>query len=268
MARLLIGSLAPPLAAPNPDLSAEAARFRFGDFRLCLVQRQLWRNGEPVPLTPRALDLLIALVRCSGRVVGREELLRRVWGEVSVHDSNLTVNLCLLRRALGNRERIIATVPGRGYQFVAPVIPEATQTATLLADDPAATWLGVAPFQSVGESPLCPVLGTALGPALVAALARIPGLRVRPSGAHGGSEVDWRLEGWYQQLEQTVRITAQLVRTVDGGVEWAERRHFAAAELFELQDRIAAWLKAVIRSLLAGVRALGASSLAAAERQQ
>ncbi|HUX67804.1 MAG TPA: winged helix-turn-helix domain-containing protein [Terriglobales bacterium] len=268
MARVLLSSLTPPtMAAPNPDFQAEAGRYRFGDFRLCLAQRQLWRNGETVSLTPRALDLLIALVRCSGRVVGREELLRRVWGDISVHDSNLTVNLCLLRRALGSHERLIATVPGRGYQFVAPVVPEAAAEPRL-AEEPAVTWLGVAPFQSVGESPLSPVLGTALGPALVAALARIPGLRVRPSSAQAGSEVDWRLEGWFQQFEQTVRITAQLVRTEDGGVEWAEHRHFAAAEIFELQDRIAAWLKAVIRSLLAGERALGASLAAAGGRQQ
>jgi DNA-binding winged helix-turn-helix (wHTH) protein len=231
-----------------------AARYCFGDFRLCSAERRLWRNGEPVQLTPRALDLLLALVQAPGRVVGREELLRSVWGGVSVQDSNLTVNLCLLRRALGDADHMIATVPGRGYQFVAPVRLEWPQAETT----PAPVWLAVAPFQALAPQARVggaqsAFSGAALAPAAVEALAGLPGLRVRANSAGASLAVDWLLEGFWQELDGAVRIAAQLVRTLDGGIGWAAHRDFAAAPgaEFDLQDRVAAWLAEELRRTLA-----------------
>jgi DNA-binding winged helix-turn-helix (wHTH) protein len=247
VAQLMVANLAAPTQSTwEPSQPPQlAARYCFGEFRLCSAERRLWRNGEPVRLTPRALDLLLALVQSPGRVVGREELLRSVWGEVSVQDSNLTVNLCLLRRALGDAERLIATVPGRGYQFVAPVRLEWPQTES----SPAPVWLAVAPFQALAPAPERPGArgafpGAALGSAAIEALASVPGLRVRASSAGLSLAVDWLLEGFWQELDGAVRIAAQLVRTLDGGIGWAGHRDFAAAPgaEFELQDRVGAWL--------------------------
>lgn len=257
MAQLMVENLAAPAQstwAPSQQQPPIAARYCFGEFRLCSAERRLWRNGEPVALTPRALDLLLALVQAPGQVVGREELMRTVWGEVSVQDSNLTVNLCLLRRALGSDERMIATVPGRGYQFVSPVRLEWPQAETA----PAPMWLAVAPFQALGlqhggQGGRVASLSAALTPAAVEALARLPGLRVRASSANLSLAVDWLLEGCWQELEGAVRITAQLVRTLDGGIEWAGHRDFAAAPgaEFDLQDQVAAWLAHELRGVLA-----------------
>lgn len=96
----------------------------FGPFRVDATRRLLYRDGEPVHLTPRAFDLLVAFVRRPGEVLSRQELLQQVWGESFVEEANLTQTVFLLRRALDERagdHRYLATVPGRGYAFVAPV---------------------------------------------------------------------------------------------------------------------------------------------------
>lgn len=222
----------------------DVGRFRFGSWRLCIEQRKLWRGGVAVPLTPRALDLLIALVKSPGRALSREELLQQVWGGVRVQDSNLTVNLCLLRRALGSDQHFIATLPGRGYQFVEPVVPEC---AAVLADEPAqpSAWLAVCPFAPLGPIPSYPILGRALVPLLLAQLNQLDGVTLFPVSA-GAQQADWRLEGSYQELEGQVRVTAQLIGA-SGAIAWAGSKVFAAMTPFKLQDQIAAWLRVSVR---------------------
>lgn len=95
----------------------------FGPFRLLPAARLLERNGVPVPIGGRALDLLIALVEQAGDVVSSRDLLARVWPGVVVDPGTLRVQLTALRKALGDSPggvRFIANVPGRGYCFVAP----------------------------------------------------------------------------------------------------------------------------------------------------
>jgi DNA-binding winged helix-turn-helix (wHTH) protein len=98
--------------------------YRFGPYRFDGRLRRLYRNGELIVLTPKAADTLVALMERAGHVVEKEELLRVVWGEVSVGDDTLAQNISTLRRVLGddaNQPRFIATVPRRGYRFVAAV---------------------------------------------------------------------------------------------------------------------------------------------------
>jgi DNA-binding winged helix-turn-helix (wHTH) protein/Tol biopolymer transport system component len=98
--------------------------YDFGPFRLEPATRRLLRDGEPLPLTPKAFDTLVLLVQNRERVVEKEEVLRRIWPDTAVEESNLTQNVFTLRKALGDTPegaRFIATVPRRGYRFVAPV---------------------------------------------------------------------------------------------------------------------------------------------------
>ncbi|HEX5707314.1 MAG TPA: winged helix-turn-helix domain-containing protein [Pyrinomonadaceae bacterium] len=98
--------------------------FLFGPFRLDARERVLLRDGEPLALAPKLIDTLVALVERSGHVVEKSELIERVWPETFVEESNLTSNVSLLRKALGETERgrpYIETVPRRGYRFSAPV---------------------------------------------------------------------------------------------------------------------------------------------------
>ena len=96
--------------------------YEFGRFRLKTAERILLREGELVPLTPKVFDILITLVENSGQVVAKDDLMKRVWPSTYVEEGNLTQNISLLRKALGETPggaQFIETVPRRGYRFVA-----------------------------------------------------------------------------------------------------------------------------------------------------
>ncbi|HVG17904.1 MAG TPA: transcriptional regulator, partial [Blastocatellia bacterium] len=112
--------------------------YDFGPYRLDTVKRLLLKEGEPVSLTPKALDTLLALVQDSGQVIGKEELIKRVWPDSFVEEGNLTVNISMLRKALGetpNQHRYIVTVPGRGYRFVASVREIRDESPSLIVEE-------------------------------------------------------------------------------------------------------------------------------------
>jgi DNA-binding winged helix-turn-helix (wHTH) protein len=97
---------------------------RFGPFRFNGTLRRLYKDDEPIALTPKAAETLLALLERADRVVEKDELLRVVWGDVFVGEDTLAQNISTLRRALGDdagRPQFIATMPRRGYRFVAPV---------------------------------------------------------------------------------------------------------------------------------------------------
>lgn len=94
--------------------------YEFGPFRMDVCDRLLTRGGEIVPLAPKTFDLLLCLVENRGRVLEKEALLDRVWKGVFIEESNLTKNVFLLRKCLGQRENgksYIETFPKRGYRF-------------------------------------------------------------------------------------------------------------------------------------------------------
>jgi Tol biopolymer transport system component/DNA-binding winged helix-turn-helix (wHTH) protein len=98
--------------------------YEFGPFRLDRQERLLLRDGATISLTPKAFDLLLALVERHGRLVEKEELFQTVWPDTIVEESNLTYNISHIRKALGDGEnglKFIETVPKRGYRFVAEV---------------------------------------------------------------------------------------------------------------------------------------------------
>ena len=102
---------------------------RFMDFEFFPYQRRLERKGAGVHLSSRALDILRVLISRPGEVVGKQELLDRVWPDAVVVEAAMRYHMVALRRALGDRvgdsgPRVIVTVPGRGYCFVgaAPVV--------------------------------------------------------------------------------------------------------------------------------------------------
>jgi DNA-binding winged helix-turn-helix (wHTH) protein len=103
---------------------AASTEISFGSFRLLPTQFLLLEGDKPVPLGSRALEILIVLLQRPGELVGKQELMNRVWPNVFVEPANLTVHISALRRMLrdgrdGNR--FIINIPGRGYCFVASV---------------------------------------------------------------------------------------------------------------------------------------------------
>src|SRR5580692_7028423 len=114
----------------------------FGPFRLLAGQRLLLEGDKPVRLGSRAFDILAALVERAGQLVGKEELIARAWPKTFVEESNLKIQVSALRRALGDGQggnRYVITVPGRGYNFVAPVRREETRRAASAPPVPSTT---------------------------------------------------------------------------------------------------------------------------------
>ena len=98
--------------------------YEFGPFRLIPEERQLLRDNQPVPLTPKCFELLVVLVENTGHLIEKDQLLKRIWPNSFVEEANLSVNMSALRRALGegpNEHQYVETVPRRGYRFVAGV---------------------------------------------------------------------------------------------------------------------------------------------------
>jgi len=122
-------------------LPCATASYAFDGFVLAPNQEGLFRDGERIALSARALDLLTILVRAAGTVVPRELLLRRVWHSGDIADANLRVQISILRKTLAERGgglRHIDSVPGKGYCFVAHVQPASPQRQEARPDDAAA----------------------------------------------------------------------------------------------------------------------------------
>lgn len=98
--------------------------YTFGQFRLDAQEKVLFRAGAPVPLTPKDIEILLVLVQNSGRTVEKDRLMQEVWPDTFVEESNLSVHVSQLRKALGDGDgqlECIETVPRRGYRFRVPV---------------------------------------------------------------------------------------------------------------------------------------------------
>ena len=118
------GRLQGEIEAVNRANDPAEHEISFGPFRLLPTRRLLLEGNEPVHLGSRALDLLIALIERPGEVVGKSELIARVWPHAFVVEGNLKLHIAALRCALADGQagnRYISTVFGRGYCFVAPV---------------------------------------------------------------------------------------------------------------------------------------------------
>src|SRR6185503_9750050 len=100
--------------------------YEFGEFRLDAEQRLIFRKGQPVPLAPKVIETLLALVERSGTLVTKDELMARLWPDTFVEESNLTQNVFQLRKILSEGKdgaNYIETVPRRGYRFMGEVKP-------------------------------------------------------------------------------------------------------------------------------------------------
>ena len=118
-------------------MSSSPPFYSFGPFVLDPSKRLLQKNGEPVPLTPKAFDLLLLLISHRGSVVAKEVLLDEVWPGTVVEESNLAFQIHTLRKALDEKSggaRYIATIPGRGYQFVTDVSPPAEEREVVVEE--------------------------------------------------------------------------------------------------------------------------------------
>ena len=111
--------------------------YEFGEFHLDAQSRVLRRGGTAVALTPKAFDVLLLLIQNAGRIVTKDELMKGVWAESFVEESNLTQTIFMVRKALDETadRRYILTVQGQGYRFLVPVIETPNSVAEIEAPE-------------------------------------------------------------------------------------------------------------------------------------
>jgi TolB-like protein/Flp pilus assembly protein TadD len=134
----------------------DSRSYEFGPFRLDTAERLLLRGGVRVPLTEKAFDTLVALVRRGGRLASKEELMAEVWPDSFVEENNLDKSISAIRRALGEGDsapEYIETVRRRGYRFVAQVSEVRGGDTGLAAAESNAKASNPAPYSGRKEAP-------------------------------------------------------------------------------------------------------------------
>jgi TolB-like protein/Tfp pilus assembly protein PilF len=245
--------------------------YEFGSYRLDLAERLLLRDGQVVPLTLKAFDLLLALVENNGHLFEKEALLKAVWPDSFVEEGVLSVNVFKLRKALGETEglKFIETVPKRGYRFVAAVqavYATPPLAATSVKGDSAPSSIAVLPFRSLGADDSDDYLGLGLADALITRLSQLRRLVVRPTsavrkytGAVQDAQVAARdlmveavLEGSLRRSGERLRVTVQLIGSHEGGPLWAEKFDAQFTDIFAVEDSISAQVARALLQQLSG----------------
>jgi adenylate cyclase len=226
---------------------------RFDACVLDLDRFELRRDGEPVAVEPQAMRILIELINHRDKVVAKTQLLDSVWGDRFVSESALTSQIKALRRAIGDTgrdQRIVKTVHGRGYMFIAPVEDDTVlPAAEAERRNPV---LAVLPFANLAAEPGRSHLAEGLTHDIITALSKHRWLRVlaRATAAEyaGGPDaaarlrdeldVDYVVEGTVRLGAGRLRVTASLTDTREGVHRWAERYDRMAEDLFDVLDEI------------------------------
>jgi len=240
----------------------EISAYKFGPFRLDLQRYLLIRDGEPIQLSPKALKTLLVLIQNRDRVVSKDELLKSIWPDAHVEESNLAQNIFVIRKvfAEGTSDRYILTIPGNGYRFVAQVEEVACEVATEsatseLIESPLArpgTLIAVLPFKCLGTNSADEFLGLGLADALITRLSNLKKIRVRPTSSvlryrevrddltNVGRElkVDALLDGVFQRAGDQIRVSVQFIRVADGVTLWAAKFDEQFTNILSIQDSI------------------------------
>lgn len=305
--------------------------YAFGDFLVDPLKRLLTRaDGEHISLTPKVFDTLLYLVENSGKVIPKDELMREIWSDTVVEENNLSQNISVLRRVLGERRgehRFIATVPGRGFKFVADVrafrptdvreeavradeLPDSTDTAAISREpipalepggqqnwrrftmpgtaglivlaivglafyfwnsrgntvqDGSIKTVAVLPFKPLLKENRNEALELGMAETLISKLSNSEEIIVRPLESVRRSvtsnadslvvgralDVQTVLEGSIQTSGDRIRISARLLRTIDGKQLWAGQFDEKFTDIFSLQDSISEQVAAALKIRLA-----------------
>jgi TolB-like protein len=234
--------------------------FAFGPFVLDPRRGRLLREGRPVAVSSKGLQLLEALLGAPGRVLTKAELMRAAWGDTAVEESNLSVQIAALRKQLGptvDGGDWIATIPRVGYRFVGltakePMegIGEPKMSGIDRGHGPS---IAALPFANLSGDKEQEYLADGITEDIITALTRFRWLFViarNSSFAYKHKSLDakqiaqelgveYLIEGSVRRSGQKIRISAQLVEATSGKHIWAERYDLEMTEVFAIQDEIA-----------------------------
>ena len=187
--------------------------YRFDAFQLNVAEKVLTKGTQAIPLTPKAFDTLVVLVRNSGHVVSKDELLKAVWPETFVEEGVLAVNVAAIRKALSDGDEArsyIETVPRRGYRFVGEVrtLQRSSEGPEILQKSQPCnkSWLGLGvlgvglfALGAVGVAWYARSRSTSVAePSPPISLTSYPGIELNPTFSPDGSQVAFTWNGEHQ----------------------------------------------------------------------
>jgi TolB-like protein len=241
-------------------------RYLFEEYAFDTDRRELHRGADIVSVAPQVFDLLDYLIRNRERVVSKDDLIDAIWNGRIVSDAALTTRLNAARTAIGDsgeEQRLIKTLPRKGFRFVGTV-REAQKPAEAAAADkpvqppkpalalPDKPSIAVLPFQNMSGDVEQEYFTDGMVEDIITGLSRTKSLFVisrNSSFTYQGKAVDIKrvgrelgvryvLEGSVRKAGNRVRIAAQLIDAANGGNIWADRFDDSLEDIFDLQDRL------------------------------
>jgi TolB-like protein len=241
-------------------------RYLFKEFAFDTDRRELHRGADVVSVAPQVFDLLDYLIRNRERVVSKDDLISAIWNGRSVSDAALTTRLNVARSVIGDsgeEQRLIKTLPRKGFRFVGPVREVQEPGCTAIIDNraelPQPTLaptdkpsIAILPFTNLSSDPDQDYFADGMVDEITTALSRFNSLFViarNSSFTYKGKVVDIKqvgrelgvryvLEGSVRKAAGKVRIIGQLVDATTGMHLWADRFESDLSDIFALQDRM------------------------------
>ena len=241
-------------------------RYLFEEYAFDTDRRELHRGADVVSVAPQVFDLLDYLIRNRERVVSKDDLINAIWNGRIVSDAALTTRLNVARSAIGDsgeEQRLIKTLPRKGFRFVGPVLEaqgpagaatadhpvEPPKPALALPDKPS---IAILPFTNLSSDPDQDYFADGMVDEITTALSRFKSLFViarNSSFTYKGKAVDIKqvgrelgvryvLEGSVRKAAGKVRIIGQLIDAATGMHLWADRFEGDLSDIFALQDRM------------------------------
>ncbi len=241
-------------------------RYLFEEYAFDTDRRELHRGADVVSVAPQVFDLLDYLIRNRERVVSKDDLIDAIWNGRIVSDAALTTRLNAARTAIadsGEEQRLIKTLPRKGFRFVGTVREAERPASVAVADGPTPQpkpalplpdkpSIAILPFTNLSSDPEQEYFADGMVDDIITALSRFRALFViarNSSFTYKGRAVDVKqigrelgvryvLEGSVRKAASRVRITGQLVDTATGAHLWADRFDGGLGDVFDLQDQV------------------------------
>ncbi len=231
----------------------ERISYEFGPFRVDMRERVVRRGGKLLPLTPRVFDILWVLIQNPGRVLTKDEIMKQVWPDTIVEESNLARNVSTLRKILGeepDKPQYIETIPWRGYRFL-------TEVRELREESEAIDSLAVLPFVNEGLDPAGEYLSDGITESLIHKLSLLRGLKVMsrysvfqyklhdqkqnfPDAKTVGSRLGVRavMTGHVRLVDDIAQVGVELVDACDNRHLWGAQYNRELSNIVTLQETI------------------------------
>jgi adenylate cyclase len=252
--------------------------FQFGEYTLDLAQGCLRTADREIDLRPKSFEVLRCLVENVGRLVTKDELIKAVWPNVIVTDESLARCISEVRQAIADSDqKIIKTVPRRGYRFAIPVTQYSEDAATAATTPPVTgtkpgfesrtadrPFIAVLPFSNLSGDPQQEYFSDGITEDIITELSRFSELAVIARNStfqFKGKALDVRdvgrqlgvryvLEGSIRRSGDRIRISAQLIDAASGAHHWAERYDRQLSDVFAVQDEVTCAIVTVLAGYL------------------